>query len=286
MNLRFFRSIGATLVFFLLTAGCVSSTTGSSETVSPIVIPMSDYVAGLKTIDVEMGGETHAFLVDTAGGKTVITPEVAKGIGCIPFGNVTGFRHSGEAISGRRCAPHPIKVGSFRNDDEESMVFDLMSLLRGAPEIGGIIGLPLFEPEIVTFDYIHDQIVIENGESFAARISEMQEVRIRPSRQAGGASLDLMIAIDSSPGPLWFELDSGNTGPVILAPHTAEILGVGFEGDETRQVELPVSGIGTITVDARLKSPLIYDGLLNTSFFRTHLVTVDLGSMRAWVSAD
>ena len=61
----------------------------------PIEVPLTAYIANLRTLAVTLGNDTVPFLLDTGGGFTVLTPEVARSAGCVPFGRVTGFRSSG-----------------------------------------------------------------------------------------------------------------------------------------------------------------------------------------------
>ena len=112
----------------------------------------------------------------------------------------------------------------------------------------------------------------------------LAELQIRLAHQSGGASLDLFVAIEGKHGPLWFELDSGNTQPVLIAPHAFAELGLEpLPVGRTGKAELPIVGLGKVACDFVSKE-LIYDGLLNAAFFQTHVVTMDLAQGRAWVT--
>lgn len=245
------------------------------------VIPLNDYVAGLKTVDVAVGRDTLPFLFDTGGGGVVVTPEVAEAMGCEPFGRVTGFRHSGETISTPRCAPTALALSGWPVEVETGP-FDLMSLLQGAPAVGGLIGLTAFMGDTITVDWARGRVVVESPESFRTQVAGARRLEVRPSRQGGGAFLDIFVRVMAPRGDLWLEMDSGNTGPVLLSPHAARQLGLELSASEPRPVVLELAGFGPVEVMA-VERETIYDGLLNAAFHAAYSVTLDLAQMRAWI---
>lgn len=249
----------------------------------PTVITMKPYVGKLRTVDVTIGGRTRPFLLDTGGGLAIVTPVVAGEIGCTPFGRLVGFRNNGEKIDSQRCGPATLGIGSASARVDDLAVFDLMSLLKGLPEVGGLLGLPAFESKAFTFDLASNRITIETPVSFAKRVRGMKEIRVRPSRQCGGASLDLFVSIDTPKSPIWLELDSGNLGGVLLSPPAAAQLGIALPEGAHKKITLEVSGFGPVQVDA-IGRDTIYDGLLNARFMEQHVFAIDLAHMRAWMA--
>jgi len=160
---------------------------------------------------------------------------------------------------------------------------DLMALLKGAPPIGGVVSLHTFRDRAFTLDLAANRLVLESRRSLAKRITKMPQVSIRTSRQAGGAALDVFLAVDTPNGSIWLELDSGNAGPVLLSPHALTQLGLSLRDDEARQVTLNVRGLGPTPLEVAVKD-LIYDGLLNAAFLESVVLTVDLPSERAWAA--
>jgi hypothetical protein len=113
-----------------------------------------------------------------------------------------------------------------------------------------------------------------------------KELQARIARQAAGAALDVFVAIEGRHGPLWFELDSGNVAPVLIAPHAFAELGFSPPAaGATASVELPVRGLGTVKCDIVSKE-LIYDGLLNAEFCSRFALTFDLQGGRVWAAAN
>lgn len=84
-------------------------------------------------------------------------------------------------------------------------------------------------------------------------------------------------------GTLWMEVDSGNNGPVFLAPHAQQQLGISIAAHGKRQLDLDVIGLGPVPVTAASRD-LIYDGQLDPAFLRQIQLTVDIEHGRAWAS--
>ena len=266
----------------VLVAGCAgrgATPAGSADESDPTTLALRPLVDGLYTVDVEVGGETRRFLMDTGAGITVVTPEVARSVGCTPFGRVTGFRSSGERLDGPRCSAVEMSLGAIEVGPEAAVI-DLAALGLGG--LGGILSLQTLEEHVLTLDLASQRLTIESGRSLAERIAGMQEISVRAGRQAGGAGLDYFVEVESPTGNLWLLLDSGNTQPVLLSPHALQQLGTDIPANEVRPVSLVVSGVGPIVVSAT-RSERIYDGLLNAAFMTAHTITFDLPNQRAWV---
>ena len=253
---------------------------GSAETSSPATIPLRPLVDGLFTVDVQVGGETQRFLVDTGAGITVVTPEVARAAGCTPFGRLTGFRSAGERQDGPRCTSVRMTLGAIEVSPEAGVI-DLAAL--GLQGLGGILSLQTLEGHALTLDLAAHRLTIESSRSLAERIAGMQEVSVRPGRQAGGAALDYFVEVETQTGNLWLLLDSGNTQPVLLSPHALQQLGTDIPATDVRPVSLFVPGLGPIVVNAT-QSERIYDGLLNAAFMTARTITFDLPNQRVWVA--
>ena len=271
------------IAFALTLAAC--ATPPSPAEPGPYRVPLEPFLGTLRSVEVEVGGAQHAFLFDTAGGATLLTPRLAAEVGCKPFGRVTGFRHSGERLDLPRCGAATFNLGGYEAR-VESAVFDLMALLPdGVPELGGIIAIQTFEGRPWTLDLSRNEFIIENDASLAVRTVAMKEIGVRSSRQGGGGSIDLFMRVDATPGALWLEVDSGNAGPVILSPHALPALGIDTTPgpDETIDVVLPIAGYGPVKVNAVVKDT-IYDGLLNAAFLDQHVLTVSADLQRGWLA--
>lgn len=279
------RSIACAALVALTLSGCVTSAASRpsrpSATAEATEIPLRPLGSRLVTVDVEIGGKTLPFLLDTAGGITIVSPEVATLAGCTPFGRGTGFRHSGERLDMPRCLSIPLRLGSLALSPEAALL-DLKGLgLQGAD---GVVALQTLDGQAFTIDFTGRRLILETPASLARRVQGMRELSIREAHQAGGASLDIMVEVAAPTGNLWMELDSGNAGPVLLSPHALQQLGVDVPADRPQAVTLDIRGLGPTQVQA-MKKDMIYDGLLNAAFFNGRLVTFDLEAERVWVSA-
>jgi len=270
----------------LLSVGCAARGVTVSErtTQAPMAtLPLKPYFGDLKSIDVTAGDKTVPFLFDTGGGLTCITPEVARNVGCTPFGRLTGFRSIGERLDLERCGKIPLRLGSASLEIELA-VFDLMPLLKqqgDVPLAGGMASLDMFAGLPLTLDFTHGTLVIESPASLVERVKSMKPISVRFQRQAGGAALDLFLEIQAKTGTIWLEVDSGNAGPVRLSPHAIKQLGLNASLNDRVDVTLEVRGLGALPNDAYVDER-IYDGLLNTIFLKQIVLTVDFSTGRAW----
>ena len=76
-------------------------------------IPLSRYGAKQFTVEAEVAGRKRTFLFDTGEGVTMVSPALAKEIGCDPWGNVTAFRMLGERLdlNGELVARVAVQLG-------------------------------------------------------------------------------------------------------------------------------------------------------------------------------
>ena len=253
---------------------------------SPVDIPLETYMGMLETVRVEIGGQTMPFIFDTAGGMTILTPAVADRLGLERYGRVTGFRMSGERVDLPRLGETSIGMGPLELS-VEPVVFDLMALLpEGWTELGGLISLHTLKDRMVTLDLGNSLITFETEASLADGVSGKTPVRARLGRQAGGSALDLFLEVQAPGGNLWIEIDSGNTGPVLLAPHALAQLGITAAGGPESwqgQCTLDFGGECALVVEAA-KKDVIYDGVLNLSTIKKLVMTIDIPGERVWLA--
>src|SRR5689334_25368469 len=61
-------------------------------------VALRPYFRGLRTVEVRVAGISRSFLVDTAGGRTLLTPAMAASLGCAPRGRAVGYRMNGDPV--------------------------------------------------------------------------------------------------------------------------------------------------------------------------------------------
>lgn len=247
----------------------------------PIQLTLRAYAnTDLRTLQVTVNGHESPFIFDTGAGMTVLTPQEIRYAGCIPFGQVTGFRADGGQLTASRCGPVLVKIGDYRVDREVEEL-DLLALLgKGAPPIGGILGLASFDGRAVTIDLAHDLVTIETQRSLARRIRAMRPISVRITRGPGGEVVPFIEA-RARTGTLWMEVDSGNNGPVFLAPHAQRQLGMSLPEHGQDRLDLDIIGLGPVPVTAASRK-MIYDGQLDPAFLRQIELTIDLEHDEAW----
>lgn len=262
-----------------------------AQTSTPTEIKLEhDALGKAPTINVQIGGRTLPFLFDTGGGNTLISPVVAKEIGCQPFGQNTGFNAGGTKIQMKRCDNVDIKLGDFQTRLSSTGVFEIMQLFSpDAKEIGGIVSLHTFQNQKITIDLAGNKLIVETDKTFAERIKDMKKLESRIGSQGGGAFIDIFVAANTPKGKIWLEFDTGNFSTLQLAPHAQEMLGINFDAPNrakmTKPVKLDIIGLGEIEMPGRERE-MIYDGMLNYDTIQKMVVTIDLKNGEMWAKMN
>ena len=243
-----------------------------------VTLPLKRYQDLLWTVEVEIEGERVDFILDTAAGMTCITPGLADRLGRAPFGRLVGHRMNGDPVSMARCGNLELGIGEAVIGHTTVGVFDLMKLLPPEwPELAGILSLASFRDQPFSIDVDREALTLETANSLIERCEGRPRLPMMEARQMQGFALDLFLALETERGRLWLELDLGNTGLVLLAPHAAELLGCA-DGDRH---ELDVAGLGSFVSEVAVKD-LIYDGNLGATFFAGRTLSFDLAKGGIW----
>lgn len=269
-------------------AGAVCCTLAlSAQTPVPVaVIKLQSYEPGtsLLTVHASVGGHDGTFLFDTGEGISAISSAIAQKTDCKPWGQVTGFRMTGERIDSPHCDNLTFEMAGQSFAAPTAAVFDIMKFFPpDNPQLDGSIGLDLFAGRKITFAYSARTITIESPESFAARIAHATEIPIRVVRDAEGAALTVDVGVPTPDGTAWMELDSGGGSAFIIANHIAPLLQLDTASKARQTVSLAIGKV-PVTAPARTASHLIMDGNINVPFLEKWDVTLDLATGRAWVA--
>lgn len=248
----------------------------------PITVPLRRYQDLLWAVEACVGDHGGTFLVDTGAGLTSLDSALVARLGRTTFGRITGHRMTGERIDLARCEDVEIELGGRRFRHETVGVTDIGGLLPPDwPSVAGAIGLNTFASQPVTLDFAGNRLVLETPESLGSRAAGGVPLRVRISRSATGHTLDVFVSARAEAGALWLELDSGNTGATILAPHAAGALGL--PADVAGPVEIDLPDLGPTRMEVVVKD-VIYDGVLGAAFLRGRTLTMDLAAGRLWIS--
>jgi predicted aspartyl protease len=159
--------LGPALALLVAAAAAAVSPTQSAprRAPQPTVLPMRPY-GTQPAVEVMVDGKgPYLFLVDTgAGGAARIDSKVAAELALPDAGETTASGALGQGeVPIRR-----VRVSSLRLGDRQYR--DLTPLSRNynapddyVPEIGGILALNLFEDQLLTIDFVNNQVLIEDG---------------------------------------------------------------------------------------------------------------------------
>ena len=257
-----------------LAGGCgAPEAPAASPGAATSVLALQPYFRELKTVRVSAAGRPLLMLLDTGGGATLITPDVARQVGCAPFGRDVGHRMTGEAVEFQRCESLTLSSGAWQRRLEPVAVFDIGRLLPPElPRLDGVVALDAFEGEVVTLDWAAGTLTVHAAADAAAAV-ERTGVPVRIATGDGGRFYSALLPVAASRGDLWFLLDSGNIRGTLVARHVARDarLKIAENGDAALKVGArPPVSLRTETADLEI------DGALGAAWLLLGPVTLDL----------
>lgn len=267
----------------LVLLGCAGARPTVASADHPVLVEVQTYRVRRNTLDVVVNGVRAKFLLDTAAALTHVSPELAQQAGCKPWGQLVGYHMTGPKIASQRCDNVKVEVAGVKLDAPVVGVMDVMAgLPPDAERYDGILALDVFAGRQLTFDLGHHRFWIETPASFAERTRDMRENKARLTRELQGAALTVNVAADAPDGPVWFELDSGNGGTLLIAKPYAKYFGVDPEKDGPQQ------GTFTLASGAQVEGlvfvkELGLDGNVGMPFLALQVVAMDLGAGRVWL---
>lgn len=235
-----------------------------------IRVPLKNYFRGLKTANVSIEGIEYSFLVDTGGGRTAITPEVAAKLNCQPRGHDVAYRMNGESVIFRNCPHVRAMLGSFELQVAPVAVFDLSSLLpKELPRVDGVLSLDSFRGQSISLDWAGNLLIVHS----AADRTANPDLKLRFATGENGAALTVFVAVRGATVPLWFLLDSGNIRGTLVSRHALEDGSVSMDADSVSY--LSVGGRDAVGFKI-VPDTINYDGVFGADFLQGRVVTLDL----------
>lgn len=267
--------------FSVLAAAIASASTPNSRSGGEEVVPLDPYLGQQSIIRASINGVEGSFLFDTGEGLSTITPSFAAKIRCKPWGQISGFRMSGERVDTPHCDNIQLVAGGKQMRVSVVGVLDLMKFLgRDAPPIDGALGLDAFVGSKITI-VPRKSLIIETAKSFARRIRNGNELPVRMVRDAEGLALSLDGAVPTPSGVAWMELDTGNGGSLVIGNHIAPLLGMAT--DVKKPISLTFKLANGLVVEGNARSrDLIMDGNIGAQFLNHWQISFDLEKGRAW----
>ena len=250
-------------------------------------IALDPAIDGILTVRATVAGHQGTFLFDSGGGFSNLSPEFAAAIGCHPWGQITGFRMTGQRLDMQRCDHVTYTLAGRSFPSNTVGVFDMSKLLpKGMGHIDGVIALDLFANEAFTLSYGGHFLRLLDAGALAHETNGLRPMPVHLVRDAEGFAFTIDLPVSTSDGIAWFEMDSGNTSNLILIN---KVLGPLFrlktESTDVPSVALALEDGTPVTGAARVMD-LILDGNLGSSFLSTHDVTVDVRHQTAYVRSN
>jgi hypothetical protein len=252
-------------------------------------IPLGDFMGRKRSIQVEVGGQRGTFLVDTGSGVSLVGLAFAKRIGCTPWGQISGFRLTGERLDLPRCDDVRITLpDGTALPPVTAAAIDLASVLaKGDDPVDGSLALDALDGKVFTLDVGAGTLQFETPASLQARITTAVEVPVRIARYGSSARGVAAYALSkTAKGDLWLELDTGGDAPVLLPTSMAAEAGADPAIQKAQPYVLKVAGADRdVTQETRaVVRDMVRDGVIGMPVLVRWRLTFDLAHDRLWIA--
>lgn len=260
-----------------LVVACVPH--GALET--PVDVTLAPYVGRLLTVDAMVGGDTVRMIFDTGGGETVVSPAIAKRLGCTPSGRSVGYRMNGDRIEIASCPAVTLTIGGVPFAHDRIGVWDVQALLpAGVPPVDGVLSLKTLAQVPFTLRLAERRLTLETGGSFRRQVAGMRRLHSRLATGSDGDELTVFVR-GVVADPAWFLIDTGNLDVVQAGPHLGRR--TASSAGDTWEAELVLEGLPGVRTTFRTRD-IIYDGVLSEEFLRQWTLAFDLSANEVWAS--
>jgi Aspartyl protease len=246
-------------------------------------IKLEPYLRAQSIVHAVVNGQPGTFLFDTGEGVSSISPSFASRVDCHSWGQITGFRMTGERVDTPHCDGVQFRFGQLVINAPTVIVLDIMKFMGSdVPTVDGALGLDLFADRVVTI-IPRQELIVESDASLVRRVANAKELPIRLVRDAEGAALCVDAAVKTPNGMAWMELDGGNGGSILIANHIAPLLGLTTDISTPRETHFDLANGIEVKGTVRTRD-LIMDGDISAQFLNHWALTLDLKRQRAWLA--
>lgn len=274
---------GVTKFFAAMLGASTLMVPGPSVAAAPVAVLKLEPYRKTVALRVEANGHKGLFTLDTAGGLTLVSPEFAKAAGCKPWGQIVGYRMTGDKLNSERCDDLRFSSSGRQLHVPTASVFDVTPLVaKSAEPIDGSLALDAFAGQTISIDFAGGTLTVESAASAASRVKGATAVPIHLLREIGGRALTVEVDVPTKDGALRFELDSGNGGTLLVSKAYAKYFGLDPEAQGPQDGTIPL--VHGISAEGKVFTPdLIIDGNLGMPFLKAWVVTLDLARGRMWL---
>jgi hypothetical protein len=103
-------------------------------------------------------------------------------------------------------------------------------------------------------------------------------------REAGGVALSVYVAVPTSEGMAWMEIDCGNGGANVIGKHLAPLFKLDPGKKEPQPASFMIAGGIPVEGPTRVNETLTMDGNIGVRFLINWDLTLDLAKGRAWLA--
>ncbi|HJV23966.1 MAG TPA: retropepsin-like aspartic protease [Holophagaceae bacterium] len=250
---------------------------------APRRIPLEPWRSTI-SLRATLGGQEGHFILDTAGGISILTPAFARKLGLTPWGRLSGHQMMGDRLDMPQVTDVPASVGGLDLARHTFGVFDIRSLYpKDAPPIDGSLALDLFDGHALTLDFPGRMLILEIPGSLGPRTARATELPVKLARELQGRALAASVGVPSPQGRVWMELDSGNGGTILIAKPYAALFGLDPAAEGPQPVSFDLAP--GLKVSGRAFTPdMILDGNIGMPFLKDVVMTLDLARGRLWIA--
>ena len=191
----------------------------------------------------------------------------------------------GHRLDAPRCDHVRFTLGGHTYVAPVAAVIDPAPLMAtDAAPLEGSIALDLFAGKLITVDLVRHRLIIETPASLRERIAHATPLPMLRSRELQGHALAVSVGVPTSRGMLWFELDTGNGGTLLVSQPYAALFGLDPKAKGPQSGDLRIAP-GLHARGRTFTPDMIIDGNLGMPFLRDKIVTLDLAKGRLWIQA-
>ncbi len=266
---------------FILAASTPSPQAEPALSAERQTIKLERFRKALWTVKVTLNGKTGNFLLDTGGGKTMVTERFATGWECTFRGRLTGYNMFGERIDSPLCDGVDIRADGVDLTRGEVGKIDFGDRF-GDNSPDGLLSLDVFDGKAITLDQANATLIVESTASLQQRVAHMRELPLRVSRECSAKCLSIFLGVARDEGTTWLTLDSGAGGVSLIAKEYAKAFALDT-GEAEQRLRFQLTE-GVIVDSPVLVTDMIMDGNLGQPFLSRYVVTLDLGASRMWIA--